>query len=411
MVTKKGPWKTDNWFVSPWNYMAEVTRDFTPSQKVLIHDTTLRDGEQQAGLMFTKEEKICIAEKLAELGVHRIEAGTPAVSPHDEAAIREIVKRNLGPQTFCLSRCMEADVRRAADCGVDGVTVEIPSSEHLIELGYRWPLEKAMELPIKATRLAHELGLHVAFFTVDASRADLGWVLRLLQHVAEEGHMDSLCLVDTFGCLAPEAVAYAVKKTKDAINKPLEAHYHNDFGLGVANTIRAVLGGAEVIHTTVNGLGERSGNTPMEETVLALKTLYGVDTGIRYNKLREVAKLVEEISGVPMAPNRGFVGDQAFHVESGLVVDWYRNIGEEADIEAFPIRYSFVGNKKPEVVLGKKSGRGNVILWAQRLGIDLRPEEVVDVTNAVKARSYEKKGPLDEADFRKAVEEVKAKAR
>jgi isopropylmalate/homocitrate/citramalate synthase len=145
--------------------------------------------------------------------------------------------------------------------------------------------------------------------------------------------------------------------------------------------------------------------------VLALKTLYGLDTGIRYNKLREVAKLVEEISGVPMAPNRGFVGDQAFHVESGLVVDWYRNIGEEADIEAFPIHYSFVGNKKPEVVLGKKSGRGNVILWAQRLGIDLRPEEVVDVTNAVKARSYEKKGPLDEADFRKAVAEVKAKAR
>lgn len=357
MATGKQPWKTDNWFVSPWNYAQDVTKDFTPPERVLIHDTTLRDGEQQAGLMFTKEEKIHIAEKLAEIGVHRIEAGTPAVSPHDEAAIKEIVKRQLGPKIFCLSRCMEDDVKRAADCGVDGITVEIPSSEHLIELGYRWSFEKAMEMPIKATRMAHELGLYVAFFPVDASRAGLDWVLRLLNHVAQEGHMDSLCLVDTFGCLTPEAVAYSVKKTRERIKRPLEAHYHNDFGLGVTNTIKAVLGGAEVIHTTVNGIGERSGNAPMEETVLALRTLYGIDTGIEYEKLREVAKLVEKISGVPMAPNRGFVGDKAYHMESGIVIDWYRNIGEEADIMAFPIHYSFIGNEKPVVVLGKKSGR------------------------------------------------------
>jgi isopropylmalate/homocitrate/citramalate synthase len=407
MSIKDTLWKTDNWFVSPWNYLAEVTKDFTPPEQVKIHDTTLRDGEQQAGLMFTKEEKLQIAERLSELGVHRIEAGTPAVSPEDEAAIREIVKRKLGPQIFVLSRCMEDDIRRAADCGVDGVTVEIPSSEHLIELGYRWSLEKAMDMPIKATKLAHELGLYVAFFTVDASRAQLEWVLRLLEHVAHEGHMDSLCLVDTFGCLTPEAVAYVVKRTKERIHKPLEAHYHNDYGLGVANTIKAVLGGAEVIHTTVNGLGERSGNTPMEETVLALLTLYGIDTGIKYHELRELAKLVERIAGVPMAPNRGFVGDQAFHVESGIVVDWYRNIGEEADIMAFPIRYSFVGNEEPEVIIGKKSGKGNVAVLAQRMGIDLSTEEVLEITRRVKAKSYEKKGAINEAEFRRIVEEFK----
>ena len=409
MLAKEKPWKTDKWFVSPWNYIEEVTKGFTPPEKVKIHDTTLRDGEQQAGLMFTKEEKIRIAEKLAEVGVYRIEAGTPAVSPHDEAAIKDIVKRKLGPKIFCLSRCMEDDIRRAADCGVDGVTVEIPSSEHLIELGYRWSLEKAMEMPIKATKLAHELGLHVAFFTVDASRAGLDWVLRLLEYVAQEGHMDSLCLVDTFGCLTPEAVAYAVKKTKERIHKPLEAHYHNDFGLGVANTIKAVLGGAEYIHTTVNGIGERSGNAPMAETVLALLTLYGIDTGIKYHKLREVAKLVEQISGVPMAPMRGFVGDKCYHIESGMVVDWYRNIGEEADIEAFPIHYSFVGNKKPEIVLGKKSGKGNILHWAEKLGIDLSKEEALDVVREVKAKSYEKKGLLNETEFRNIIEEVRAR--
>ena len=142
--TRKGktsqPWKTDNWFVSPWNFLEEVTAGFQPPEKVRIHDITLRDGEQQAGIIFTKDDKIRIAEKLSELGVHRIEAGMPAVSPRDEAAIKEIVKRNLKSEIFCFSRCMVDDVKRAADCGVRGIVIEIPASAHLIEQGYKWPL-------------------------------------------------------------------------------------------------------------------------------------------------------------------------------------------------------------------------------------------------------------------------------
>ena len=120
------PWKSDNWYVSPWNYLEEVTEGFNPPEKVRIHDITLRDGEQQAGVIFTKDDKIRIAEKLAEVGVHRIEAGMPAVSPNDEAALREIVKRNLGSEIFCFARCMVPDVELAADCGVDGIVIEIP---------------------------------------------------------------------------------------------------------------------------------------------------------------------------------------------------------------------------------------------------------------------------------------------
>jgi len=168
MAVKKEPWKTNNWFVSPWNYLPEVTRDFQPPKQVKIHDITLRDGEQQAGITFTKDDKIRIAEKLAEAGVHRIEAGMPAVSPQDEAALREIVKRNLGPEIFCFSRCMVDDVKRAADCGVKGVVMEIPASKHLIEHAYQWPLEKAIDLSIKATRVAKEMGLYTVFFTIDA---------------------------------------------------------------------------------------------------------------------------------------------------------------------------------------------------------------------------------------------------
>ena len=157
------PWKTDHWFVSPWNFLTEVTIGFQPPEKVKIHDVTLRDGEQQAGIIFTKDDKIRIAEKLSEIGIHRIETGMPAVSPNDEAAIREIVKRNLDSEIFCFCRCMTEDVRLAADCGVDGIVIEIPTSAHLLEQGYKWPLEKAIDLSIKATSFAKEQGLYTVF--------------------------------------------------------------------------------------------------------------------------------------------------------------------------------------------------------------------------------------------------------
>ena len=155
---QKQPWKSDNWFVSPWNYLDEVRKDFILPEKVKIHDVTLRDGEQQAGVIFSKDDKIRIAEKLSEVGVHRIEAGMPAVSPRDEEAIREIVKRNLNSEIFCFCRCMVQDVQLAADCGVDGIVIEIPSSEHLIEKGYKWPMEKAIDLSVKATDLCQVTG-------------------------------------------------------------------------------------------------------------------------------------------------------------------------------------------------------------------------------------------------------------
>ena len=272
------PWKTENWFVSPWNYLDEVTKDFTPPKKVIVHDVTLRDGEQQAGVVFTKDDKVRIAEKLAEIGVHRIEAGMPAVSPPDEAAIKEIVKRNLGPEIFCFTRCMVDDVKKAVDCGVKGIVIEIPASAHLVEHAYKWPLEKAIDLSIKATAFAKTQGLYTVFFTIDGTRTDMDWLLKLVNRVATEGHMDAFTLVDTFGVLSPQGATYFTRKIKENVKKPLEIHFHSDFGLGVANTLMAVLSGAEVLHTTIGGIGERCGNAPMEETVLALLTFYGIDS-------------------------------------------------------------------------------------------------------------------------------------
>jgi len=407
MVGKKEPWKTDNWFVSPWNYLKEVTKDFKPPKQVKIHDITLRDGEQQAGITFTKDDKIRIAEKLAEVGVHRIEAGMPAVSPADEAAIREIVKRNLGPEIFCFSRCMVDDVKRAADCGVKGVVMEIPCSEHLIKYAYRWPMEKAIDLSIKATTAAKEMGLYTSFFTIDATRAEMGWFLNLIEKVATEGHMDAFTLVDTFGVLSPHGASYFTKRVKERINKPLEIHFHDDFGLAVANTIEAVLAGAEVIHSTVTGIGERAGNAPMEETVLSLLTLYGIDVGLKYDKLNELSKLVKELSGTDIPANRPFIGDMAYDIESGILTSWYRNTFHQYPTEVFPVHPNFVGHRPPQILMGKKSGVDNVALWSEELGVQLHDDEVKVVLNEVKLRAHALKRVLNRDEFREIVEGVR----
>jgi isopropylmalate/homocitrate/citramalate synthase len=405
----KTPWKTENWFVSPWNFEEEVTQGFKSPKKVKIHDITLRDGEQQAGIIFTKDDKIRIAEKLAEVGVHRIEAGMPAVSPRDEAAIKEIVKRDLGPEIFCFCRCMVDDVKRAVDCGVKGIVIEIPASAQLIEQAYKWPLEKAIDLSIKATAYAKEKGLYTVFFTIDATRSDVNWLLDLVDKVSTEGHMDAFTLVDTFGVLSPHGARYFTEKVKERVKKPLEIHFHSDFALGVANTIMAVLAGAEVIHSTVTGIGERAGNAPMEETALALLTMYGIDVGIDYSKMNELSKLVQTLSGTVVPVNRPFIGEGAYTIESGIVTGWYRQAFEKNPTTVFPVHPKFVGHEEPKIVMGKKSGADNIEIWKKKLGITLSDEEGMAVLQEVKLKSHDLKRTLTEAEFRKVVESVTSK--
>ncbi len=402
------PWKTDRWFVSPWNYIPEATSDLAFPPNIQVHDITLRDGEQQAGVEFTKEDKVRIAAKLAEAGVHRIEAGMPAVSPADEAAIREIVKLRLGPKIFAFSRCMVEDIKRAADCGVDGVVVEIPSSEHIIQYAYRWPLEKAIDLSIKATRFAHECGLYTVFFPIDATRAEVGQYLNLIERVANEGHMDALALVDTFGALSPHAVRYFVQKTRERISQPLETHFHMDFGHGVSNTIIALASGASVIQTTVTGIGERAGNTPMEDVVLSLLMLYGLDIGIKTEVLTELSRLVLSLAGVQIPSNRQIVGERLFEIESGIITDWLRNCSDGYTTEVFPFLPEVVGQSAPQAVLGKGSGLPSVRCWLDRLGVSATDEECTAILREVKNASLASKTLLDERTFRSIVEQVKA---
>ncbi len=401
-------WQTDGWFVSPWNFLPEVTQGWNFPSKIAIHDVTLRDGEQQAGVVFTKDDKIRIASLLDEAGIQRIEAGMPAVSPSDAEAIKTIANMGLNAEVFSFCRCMVEDVQRAAETGVKGVIMEVPSSEHIIEHAYKWPLERAIETTIEATSYAHEQGLYTVFFPIDASRAEMTWYLNLIERIATEGHMDALVLVDTFGVLSPQAVQYFVTRTKERIQKPLETHFHMDFGLGVANTIVALMNGVETVHTTVTGLGERAGNVPTEDLALALITMYGVDTGVKLDKLYGLSKEVLKLANHAIPPNRQIVGDNLFDVESGIISTWYKNTNPHHLTEMFPFLPEVVGHVEPRIVLGKGSGIDSIAIWLQRLEVKATDEEMQEILVRVKSVSLEKRALLTEDEFRKITEEVVA---
>ncbi len=393
-------WKSDSHYVSFYNFLPEVRKKIKTPSKVVLHDVTLRDGEQQPRVTFRKEEKVKIARALDEAGIDRIEAGLPSVSPSDTAAIKEITHLGLSAKIYAFSRCMKTDVDNAIGLGVDGLIMEVPSSDHLVKLGYGWSEEKAVELSVEATRYAHDHGLKVSFFTIDSTRATIPVISRLVGRVAREGHMDALVLADTFGVMNPEATAFFVRKMKALLKKPVEIHAHNDFGLGVANTVSAIMAGASVAHVTVNGIGERTGNTSLEELAMALGLLYGIDTGVKTEKLRDLSKLVSSLSGVPVPPQKPVVGDDIFTVESGIITGWWRRLEKLGmPLEMYPFLPELVGHGKVRIIMGKKSGKDSVLYMAEKLRLDIDEAKADELLRRVKEMALEKKRPLTEEEF------------
>ena len=405
------PWKTDKWFTSPWNYLPELTKNYAFPKNIKIHDVTLRDGEQQTAVVFRREEKVAIAKKLDALGIHRIEAGMPAVSAQDRAAISDIAALGLKAEIFGFARCIPAEVKVIKDCGCKGIVIEIPASDHMIKYGYGWPIERAMKASIETTLAAKEAGLYTVFFTIDSTRTELNRFLDIVEQVATEGHMDSLSMADTMGVTTPDAYAHVVKKVIERLKKPVEAHCHMDFGLGIANTIAALQAGASVAHTTVTGLGERAGNVPTEEVVMSLLALYGIDLGVKTEKFVEVSKFVMDLAKVTQPPNRPIVGDKLYDIESGIIAGWFRLARKEHPLEYVPFAPELVGQRPVNVVLGKNSGPPSMDEWCEKLGITATDEEKMAILQGVKAKSFEKKDLLTTDEFKAVVAGVMQKAK
>ena len=401
-------WKTDKWYTSPWNFSKEARAGVNFADKIEFHDVSLRDGEQQSGLIFNKDQKIALAEKLAEVGIQRIEAGMPAVSEQDEAAIREIVRRNLGPKIFAFARCMRNDIKRALDCGVKNIVMEVPTSDHLLKYAYKWTAQKAIDLSIDATLYARDNGMYVSFFTIDGTRTDIDEYLDLIGKIASEGHMDELTIVDTMGGLNPHAIPFLVKRVKERIpDKPIGIHFHDDYGLASANTIIGLAAGANVAHTTISGIGERAGNAAYEDIAMALLTMYGVDTGLDYGKIYSLSKYLRNISSLHVRQNRGIIGDDLADVESGIVAGWFKNASKAAPLELSPYLYSLTGHPESKVTIGKMSGIPTVDIYLDELGLEVEgKDQKTEIVNMVKKKAFEVGRLLDLREFEEIAHKV-----
>lgn len=389
------PWRSDLWWTSPFNHVKEVRSGLDLPKTIAIHDATLRDGEQTPGIVLRKEDKVRIAQKLAEVGVERIEAGMPAVSREDAQAVTEICKLGLKARVFTFARAMKADIDMAKDCGADGVVIEVPIGEPKLVHQFGWTGKDVVNKSVDALAYAKERGLHTLFFPYDTTRAKPEVLEEVLTGVVAQSTPDSIGVVDTTGCALPSAAAYLTRLVKRITGLPVEIHTHNDLGLGVATALAAVAAGAEVVHTCVNGLGERTGNAALEEVMVCLKLLYGYDNEYKIDELQELSKLVRELTGFPMAPNKPIVGSGNFVRESGIGIDMVYKF----PLAMFSLNPPFVG-QVPRVVLGKKSGAASIRQAIHDLKLDPLPEEGTErLLQMVKSLGIEKRGLVSEAEF------------
>jgi len=368
---------------------------------VEFHDVTLRDGEQTPGVVFNSADKVEIARALSELGVARIEAGMPVISGEERNAIRSIVKERLRAKVFTLSRLRKEDIEATAQSEVYGTVLEAPVGVPKLRQ-FGWGLEQVMNMSLEMIDYAKSHGLYVTYFGVDTTRADEGGFFGLMEEVVKS-RADAFAVVDTFGCITPDGMRYLVRRLRQLTKKPIEVHTHNDLGLAVVNTVAAVLEGAGVVHTAVNGLGERVGNASFDEVVANLELMLGIRTGVDMAGLKKLSKLVEMRSGFRMPANKPLVGENAFARESGIsVAGWAKyNLGSE------PLLPEVVGNVH-RVLVGKKSGRHAIEYKINELalGATLSEAEMGILLEEVKTFAETNKRALTDQEFSELVKRI-----
>jgi isopropylmalate/homocitrate/citramalate synthase len=391
-------------WISELNERSDVRKTSAITQPVKFYDTTLRDGEQSVGVVLTPQQKLEIAKGLDALGIGRIEAGFPRVSPDDAEAFGMIAKAGLKAEIWGFGRALKADIDELLRLGAHATVIETPTS--VIKLkAYGLTVEEAQRRAAEAIGYACKNGVRVAFFTVDGTRTNLD-VLRSFYKNALDAGAEEVVVVDTIGACSPEAVEFLVRQVREWVgpNVPVHFHGHNDFGLATACAVAAVRGGAEWIQGTINGMGERAGNADLGEVAMALNGLYGVPVEMNLKKIREVSALVRRAAGHELEPWKPVVGENLFMRESGSVASQF-HIPEAIE----PFSAELVGATRA-IVLGKKSGIDSIAIKAKEQGMELSTEQQQAVLAAVKKAGTEKRGLVTDAEFRTIVSRVQQSA-
>lgn len=367
---------------------------------VRFYDTTLRDGEQTVGVVLSPQQKLTLARYIDALGISRIEAGFPRVSAEDAEAIGLISKAGLKAAVWGFARAAIPDVDELARLELKFAVIEVPTSPIKLK-AYGIEPEEAIRRAEAAIKHAKSRGIFVAFFPVDATRADLNFLRRIYRAAIDAG-ADEAVVVDTIGACGPEAVEYLVGQVRDWLGPSIPVHFHghNDFGLATACAIAAVRAGASWIQGTINGMGERAGNADLGEVALALRCLYNVPVAMDLSRIREVSTAVREASGYELEPWKPVVGKNLFVRESGAVASQF-HIPEAIE----PFSADLVGAHR-EIVLGKKSGLDSIALKAKEIGLEVPESLRPAVLAAVKNKGIAKRRLVTDTEFRQIVQDV-----
>ena len=365
------------------------------TRTVLVCDTTLRDGEQTCGVAFRPEEKVEVARLLDAMGVDTIDAGFPASSQADRDALRAISRLGLRARVVAFCRPVRAEIDLAKDCGVDSIYTFVPTSDVHMRVKFGGDGAEVRER-LKAemadgVRYAKDSGLFVGCGSEDATRTAYDYLEEVLV-LAQDSGADLVGVADTVGSSTPDGFRELIGRLRQRIDVLLSLHCHNDFGLATANTVAGVLGGADEVQCTVNGIGERAGNASLEEVATALTQLHGFATHLDLSRLKPMSSLVAELSGVEVSPLKPVVGGNAFAHESGLHVSSVMK-----DSTAYePMRPELVGHAR-RIVIGKHSGKSIVRHVLDKHGLDYDDDVLGTVLEEVKRVSVRDKSSVTEA--------------